>query len=250
MRIYLVSILVTLFFISCEDEKIEEVVEIKNENPLGLCDNEIELLKSDVEEEIVFDFEQCMECVHDSGGCNVFGFIEEQKKVDLCDLRLNFSSVFDIDNGDTIRTNLVADKVCNEFILAHPMIEEVLINNKHQILAEGEFIVANDSLKYEIARILKADYDTYGKLTRGRVYYSLRWDDQVDIAFRKYVFKEIICAYLIVANGLSQNNFNSDLCSLNKDELDSIKTEFNFNLLLTECEYVVTDSLRVPCYSD
>lgn len=239
MRIYFISILLALFFISCNDEKTKTVVESKAENPLGLCDNEIELLRSEADEEIIFDFEQCMDCMRDTGGCNMFDFIEQQKSIDLCDLNLNFSSVFELGNNDTIKTNLYAVKNCYDNYCALPMIEEVLINSNHQILVEGEYISSKGNLKYDLAKKLDYDCQEYGNLKNGKLFYLLQWDEGVDVSFKKYVFKSIIQAYLIRANKLSQNNFKSDLCALNKVKLDSIKDEFSFNLLLQTCVYVV-----------
>ena len=259
MKYFLISIMIFLFSCSSELKNTEVIEEVIKPNPLGLCDNEVELLKSDSKEEIVFDFGQCMGPIKDSTGCNIFNFIEMQTPIDLCDNELNFSTLFEIGNGDTLVCNLYALKFCEVIYCGRPMIENVLINSNHQVLVEGMYVRGDDSLKYDIAKILREDIKVYNPLRNGRLYYAIHWDDNVEVSFKKFVFKSIIEAYFIEANHLSREYFNKDICSLNSFQIDSFKNVFKFNVLLEEMVLVekpllpptiIKDTLKIELIQD
>jgi len=226
MRIYLVSILVTLFFISCEDEKIEGLVEIEKENPLGFCDNEIALLKSDAEEEIVFDFEQCMKSIKENQKCEQIEFIEKQTDIDLCNGRNEFAANFNISNNKSINLTLITEKNCDgnySYPIRLDNIIEILINGDSKILLEGEYVSNIGSLDLRVNETIQKEIDDGYYPVHGKAMFSIQWDSKTPLKDRISVFENTVKGYLLAANKMSQSKFDKEICNLTDYELLEIK---------------------------
>lgn len=249
MKTFFTAILILLFFISCDNDNAEEIVQIKKENPLGLCDNEIFLLKSESQEKIVFDFDDCMKSIKEIHKCDQFEFIEKQTSIDLCKGPWNFSTNVSFDANQTLNINLLADKYCEESVRISrwcPQIEEVLINANSQVLMEGEYVSNDENLCYNMKTILYKDYiDTEYYKNNEKTFFIIQWDKGTPVKDRVYVFKSLIQAYLMVANDVSKNTFNNEICSLKENHLDSLKRIFSFNLLYRSSP----EPIALPSYS-
>lgn len=109
----------------------------------------------------------------------------------------------------------------------------ILVNKNNQMLIQAEHIGDYQYITEELSLFYD---DTTGGVKKIIWIY---WDDHCDKVALEKVFDAIIDGYLVAASKYSIELFSKELCQLDADELNELKTQVPFDLIL-DLKHLIT----------
>ena len=215
-----ISLVFALAIAACTSMSDEKVADIGS----NFCENELSLLVTSADS------------VHHDLDLFRFGILYEDYTYSLVEndydsFRCNI--VFQVDSLTSFPITILFPYLSDAGIMiAQKDNCIVLINGESQIMANG-IICSSDSVKHVIKDFyLKSDISAPETQNQINSYLSFVWDQNAEEQIITDTFIEVLRGYLSVADSISRRQFGDQLCTLNKTQIEELKSGIPFQLIV------------------
>lgn len=213
------------------------IIGLEGQNTLLNCDNKQALLKFDSDYNAIFNFELTK--------FQQFDNIQSQIHKNICDGMFLFNGQYVFSNKDTVELFTVIERFCKDSVIDSDdeLAPCVLVRRKRIKLISNDSIFLDNSY-IELNHLSDSVYhkinDFFIKNDYKMIAFDLDWKENTSIIARENVLKVVIEGYLLKAMDLSLEMFDTDLCTLDKEQLTELKRKF---YLLISIEFPTSLSL-------